>query len=267
MLYRYLGKTNEKLSSIGIGTWKLGIDPEMETKAIRRGLSLGINFIDTAEMYNTEPLVGAAARDSSAFIATKVSPDHFSREKVIKSCDTSLEKLGVKCIDLYQLHWPNPRIKISETMSAMEQLVKDGKIRYIGVSNFSIAELKEAQAALKDNVIVSNQIEYSMLVRSAEEGMLEYCRKEGISIIAYSPLARGAIAKNKELMDRLAEIGSRLGMNPFQVALAWTIRHDNVIAIPKAADIKHMEENAAAASKSLGKKDIDSINHFLGSTA
>lgn len=266
MLYRYLGKTKEKLSSIGIGTWKLGVDPEEETKAIQRGLSIGINFIDTAEMYNTESLVGAAARGSGAFIATKVSPDHFSREKVIKSCNASLERLGVKYIDLYQLHWPNPRIPISETMSAMEQLVKDGKIRYIGVSNFSIKELKEAQSALKDNVIVSNQIEYSMLVRSAEEDMLEYCRKEGISIIAYSPLARGAIAKQKELMDHLAEIGSRLGMNPFQVALAWTIRHDNVMAIPKAADIKHMEENAAAASKALSMKDVESINRFLGYT-
>ena len=266
MLYRYLGKTKEKLSSIGIGTWKLGVDPEEETKAIQRGLSIGINFIDTAEMYNTEPLVGAAARGSGAFIATKVSPDHFSREKVIKSCNASLERLGVKYIDLYQLHWPNPRIPISETMSAMEQLVKDGKIRYIGVSNFSIEELRAAQAALKENAIVSNQVEYSMLVRSAEEGMLEYCRKEGISIIAYSPLARGAIAKNKELTNLLAGIGSRLNLNPIQVALAWTIRHDNVIAIPKAADIKHIEENAASGSISLGRKDIESINRFLGST-
>ena len=144
---KYLGNTKEKIPEVGIGTWKLGVNPEKEINALRAGIDAGMRFIDTAEMYGTEWVVARAIKnEEEVFLATKVSPSHFSYNDVIKACDRSLKSLGARQIGLYQLHWPNHSVPIRETMRAMEALVDAGKIRHIGVSNFTVKEFQEAQA-------------------------------------------------------------------------------------------------------------------------
>lgn len=261
-----LGKSGEKLPVLGMGTWKLSDDKAKEIETLKEGISMGYRFIDTAEMYGTEGIVGEAAKARKGlFIATKVLPRNFHYEDVIKACERSLKELGMKTIDLYQLHWPNKSIPIGETMRAMEKLVEEGKIRHIGVSNYSLEELKEAQAAMKRNEIVSNQIEYSVVVKDPEGGLSDYCKSEKITIIAYSPLARGAIysPKYKKVFEGLSEMGLKYGKTVSQVALNWLISKGNVSAIPKASDIAHVTENFGAVGWKLEKKDIARIDSLL----
>ena len=262
MRFRELGDTGEKLPCLGMGSWKFGYNAEEEVAAIREGICLGMNFIDTAEMYHSEDTVGKAINGEDVFVATKVSPNHFNYHGVIKACESSLKNLGIKSIDLYQLHWPNPAIPITETMDAMEHLVKEGKIRHIGVSNFSIEELKEARAALKSEDIVSNQIEYSPFVREIADYLMPYCKKEKITIIAYSPLGSGAMARlqSTNLFATLARIGGKYKKSPFQVALSWLMSKDNVIPIPKAATVLHVRENADSINLKLSRQDILEID-------
>ncbi|MCL4399098.1 aldo/keto reductase [Candidatus Parvarchaeota archaeon] len=263
MIYKELGKTKEKVSAIGLGTWQLGEITESKVDAIRAGLDNGIDFIDTAEIYGTEDLVGEAIKNrKKPFIATKVWPSNFKYDSVIKACESSLKRLGVPQIDLYQLHWPNKSIPIKETMSAMERLVEEGKIRYIGVSNFRPEEVDEANKALKKSEIVSDQVEYSLIVRGAEKKILPYCKKKGLSLIAYSPLGHKKLVSNKhpELTETLKEIGEKYGRSPVQVALNWLISMDNVIAIPKASSKEHVLEDAGAADFVMTKGDIAKLN-------
>lgn len=266
MRLKELGKTGEKIPEIGMGTWKLGKDPEQEVRALKKGFELGMRFVDTAEMYNTEDIVASAIEgEKGIFVATKVSPHHFKYEDVIRSCEASLARLKVKSIDLYQLHWPNPNVPIAETMRAMEELVERRMIRYIGVSNFSIREMEEAQASMKKNVIVSNQVEYSPLVREVEEGLLDYCNKNRITIIAYSPFGSGSLfsAKNAKVKKKLEEIGQRYQKSAVQVALGWLLSKGDVVAIPKASSPEHIAELAGGSDFSMSKEDIESLDHFL----
>jgi aryl-alcohol dehydrogenase-like predicted oxidoreductase len=263
--YRTLGRTGEKISTIGMGTWQIGNysgqeEREEQVKTIRRGIDLGINLIDTAEVYGrgrSEQLVAEAVRDhrDSLFIATKVSAEHLRREDVIAACDSSLKRLDVKQIDLYQVHWPNPQIPIEETMSGMEDLVRAGKIRYIGVSNFSVEQTEDARAALARSDLVSNQVEYSLTNRSVEQDLLPHCRREHITLIAYSPLARGAIPN----LRIPAVLSRKYNLTPPQIMLNWVTRYDEVVAIPKAARIKHMEENAASVAVRFSESEYVSI--------
>lgn len=264
MEYIELGKTGEKIPAIGMGTWKLG-DEKEGIEALTRGAALGGNLIDTAEMYGTEHTVGMAlSAGTEAFVATKVSPNHLHHDEVIRACERSLKALGIKTIDLYQIHWPNPRIPIRETISAMEELVDSGRIRYIGVSNFSKEELQEAQEAAKRNEIVSNQVEYSVFERNPERGLSDYCSKEKITIIAYSPLGQGRLYSHagREAMGALAEIGRRHGKTPGQVALNWLIEKGNVSAIPKSSNAAHAEENMGSAGWRLSKEEYAAINRI-----
>src|SRR5467141_986970 len=195
MQFRPLGRTGESIPIVGQGTWgmggEMGSDPstdKVSIEAIRLGLDLGMNFIDTAEMYgagHSEEVVAQAleGRREGVFVASKVSPRHFAHDDVLRSARMSLKRLNRKQMDLYQLHWPNPNIPIEETMRSMEKLVKDGLIRFIGVSNFSVEQMKEAQESLSHEKIVSNQIEYSLVNRSPEAGVLQYCQKEGVTVI------------------------------------------------------------------------------------
>ncbi len=235
-------------------------------EAIRLGLALGMSLIDTAEMYgagHSEEVVGKAleGRREKVFIASKVSPSHFAYDAVLRSAQMSLKRLGVKQMDLYQLHWPNPRIPISETMRAMEKLVRDGLIRYIGVSNFSARQMREAQEALSTERIVSNQVEYSLLERSMETEILPYCEKKGLTVIAYSPLAQGRISRGGSIPFKiLDEIAVRLGKSRSQVALNWLLQRDSIVAIPKAIKRQHVRENAGAAGWKLDKQDYDRLS-------
>jgi diketogulonate reductase-like aldo/keto reductase len=264
MEYRQLGRTRERISTIGMGTWKMGAYDTLEERlsqvaALRRGIELGINHIDTAEMYargRSEEVVGEAIKGKrkDLFIASKVSPEHLHADDVIRACKASLERLGTSYIDLYQVHWPNPRIPIKETVSAMERLVKDGTIRYIGVSNFSVRETEEARAALTGSELVSNQVEYSLGNRQVEGDVLPYCTREKITLIAYSPLARGNIP------DNIPEpILRKYKMTPAQAALNWVTREEQVVAIPKAANIAHVEQNASSVAVRFEPSEYEQI--------
>ncbi len=255
-----LGKTGESIPEIGLGTWKMGGSPESERKAIGKAIELGMGFIDTAEMYGNEAMVGSALKSQKDFfLATKVSPHHFKYDDLIRACKQSLAKLGVKAIDLYQLHWPSGTVPMAETMSAMEHLVDQGLIRHIGISNFSVEETKAAQEAMKRYEITSNQVEYSLLVRDMEEdGVAEYCAANKITIIAYSPVARGAIFDRgqAELSEAFSAIGKRHNKNPAQIALNWVITHDNVVAIPKSSSPEHVAENAGASGWKMSNEEM-----------
>jgi diketogulonate reductase-like aldo/keto reductase len=246
MNQKELGKTGVLLPEIGFGTWQYrdGMEP------IRRAIVLGSSLIDTAESYCTEEIVGEAVKElrNRVFIATKVSPRHFRRSDVLKAADKSLERLRTDYIDLYQLHGPNCTVPIEETMGAMEELVGRGKIRFIGVSNFFVSELRKAQAALSKHRVVSNQVCYSLVDRSVEVGLLRYCKENQITVIAYSPLARGMNhIKEKDPRAILSKVATLTGKTEAQVALNWCISRENVIAIPKASSVDHVVQNCAAS--------------------
>ncbi len=235
-------------------------------EALRLGLDLGMSLIDTAEMYaagHSEELVGQAieGRKDTVFIASKVSPSHFGHEDVLSSAQNSLKRLRLKQMDLYQLHWPNPRIAISETMKAMEKLVKDGFVRFIGVSNFSVEQMRAAQEVLSREKIVSNQVEYSLVDRRVEAETLPFCQKEGITVIAYSPLGQGKIPRGKgKPFKALDEVAEKLGKTRNQVALNWLLQHESVVVIPKAIRKDHVRENADVADWKIGPDDYSKLS-------
>jgi diketogulonate reductase-like aldo/keto reductase len=272
-----LGKTGESVAAIGLGTWNMGgrespdyRDDERLIEAIRYAVELGMNHIDTAEMYaagHAEELVGEAVKQFSrdeVFIATKVWPSNLRYEDVIRSCRRSLERLQLKYVDLYMVHWPNPRIPLQETMKAMEKLAKDGLVRYIGVSNFDVELLEEAMNALKREEIVANQVEYSLEAREVERELIPFCERNGITVTAYTPLGKGRIpaeaASNTPRGKILAEMAQRYGKTPVQIALNWVIWRPNVITIPKAARKEHLEENAGAAGWRLTEEDYKRLS-------
>lgn len=259
-----LGNSREHIPAIGIGTWKLGADRKGTIDVIRYAISHGAAYVDTAEMYSNEEIVGEAIKGERLFLATKVSPNHFKEKDVIRACDESLRKLGVKTIDLYQLHWPNSSVPIKETMRAMEKLVDEGKIRHIGVSNFNPQELNAAQEAMRTYDIVSNQIEYSVLVRDFGDALSEYCMENKILIIAYSPLGSGAIYDERfgSAHVLLEDIGSRYKKTASQVALNWLIEKGNVAVIPKASRIDHFEEDLGAVGWRLSQADMKAIDEI-----
>lgn len=262
MKFKTLGKTKEKIPVIGLGTWEIE-DTAEQVRALRVGIKLGARFIDTAELYGTEPVVAKAIKgEKDVFIATKVTPTHFRYSDVIKACERSLQKLGIKQIDLYQLHWPNPLISIGETMKAMELLVENGKIRYIGVSNFSVKRMREAQDTLKRNEIVSNQVIYNPLAREIEEDILPFCEKEKITVIAYSPLDRGNILRrNVEITRIVNEIAKLHRKTSSQVTLNWLCTKKAVVAIPKASTVTHTKEDVTSVGFALSKKEIERIDN------
>jgi diketogulonate reductase-like aldo/keto reductase len=262
--YRPLGRTGEKVSTIGMGTWKMGAYSSAEERArqvmaLRRGVELGINLIDTAEVYaggRSEELVGEAVRDTrdEVFIASKASPGNLRHDDLIRACRGSLKRLGTTYIDLYQVHWPNPSVPIRETMSAMTELVEEGAVRYVGVSNFSVKETDDARAALSRIELASNQVEYSLENRYVEADVLPYCVREKITLIAYSPLARGNIVRS--LPQPLLQ---KYGTTPAQAMLNWVTRQEQVVAIPKAATLSHVEENAASVATRFEPEEYEQI--------
>lgn len=274
MEFKQLGKSDQKIPVLGLGTWGIGGlssrylgGDEGGVRALRLGLELEMRFIDTAEMYargHSEEIVAKAVKSQrdKVFIATKVSPEHLHYDDVIKSCESSLRRLETNYIDLYQVHWPNPSIPIAETMKAMEQLAAEGKIHHIGVSNFSVQQTREAQDALSKSSLASNQVEYSLLDRSIEEDLLPFAEKEHITIIAYTPIAKGQIAQGGrgERWEVLDQIASKYGKTRIQVALNWLIAKEPVVAIPKAASLDHVRENVGATGWQMSKVDHDMLN-------
>jgi aryl-alcohol dehydrogenase-like predicted oxidoreductase len=279
------------VSCIGFGAWQIGASEwgwnkgygeESVVKAIRRAYELGVNFIDTAEIYGggvSEEVVGKAVKEfrDEIVIATKVWATHLTYDGVMKACERSLRRLGTDVIDLYQIHWPNPVIPISSTMRAMERLIELGKIRAVGVSNFSASRLKKAQENLRREEVVSDQVKYNLVERKVEKELLPYCERENITLIAYSPLAQGLLSakysgsnaprdfvrrinplfdpsilrRAEPLFKLLREIAARHGTSPSQIALAWLLKRPNVVSIPGAKSPEQAESNAQAAGIEL----------------
>lgn len=263
MISKILGNTNVQFPEVGLGTWNYrgGIEP------LRRGIALGACLIDTAESYGTEEIVGEAVngRRQAVFLATKASPRHFRHQDLLRAADQSLRRLRTDYIDLYQLHWPNYAVPIEETMAAMERLVEVGKIRFIGVSNFSSSELREAQAALSKNRIASNQVRYSLVDRTIERSVLPYCKQNKISVIAFSPLATGLPnIKKRDPRNVLGEMSKQVDRTEAQVGLNWCLRHESVIVIPKAASMNHVTENCGASGWRLSPEQISLLDLNIG---
>ena len=246
MNLKELGSTGVQVSELALGTWMY----HGESEPLRAGIERGAFFIDTAESYGSEPIVGAAIRGirDRVFLASKVSPRHFRYPDLIRAAECSLKELNTDYLDLYQLHWPNYTVDIAETMSAMERLVDMGRIRFIGVSNFSVAELQRAQAKLSKYRIMSNQVRYSLLDRLPESGMLTYCEANRISLLAYSPLGTGFDGlRAADTGDVLGEVSAEVGKTRAQVALNWCLVPSPVIAIFKSENTEHILENCGAS--------------------
>lgn len=262
--YVELGKTGTKISKIGIGTWQMD-KSDRSVQAIKEGIKAGSNFVDTAEFYYNEEMVGRAISGEDVLIATKVFTTHFRYDAVIKACNMSIKKLGVKTIDLYQLHFPTSFVKIEETMKAMEKLVDEGKVRNIGVSNFNVKQLKNAQNSMKKYEIVSNQVEYSPMVRYVEEDLLDYCIKNKITIIAYSPLVHGDMKKIVSIPENpVLKLANKYSFTPYQIALSWLVsRNDNVVAIPKSSNPDRVRENVRSMEIKLTEDEIKELSLYF----
>lgn len=248
----YLEIQGERVPKIGLGTWNMRGDTCY--RATLSALELGYRHLDTAEMYRNEAEVGRAIADSSVdrseiFLATKVSASHLGHAGVLEAADNSLQRLGLDAIDLYLVHWPNDRIPIEETMAGMNELVKLGKVRQIGVSNFSVNELQEAEAASQARIF-TNQIEY--FIGHPAKAMLRYCQDKDILLTAYSPLDRGHLRPSSAL-EAVAEAH---GVTIAQVALRWLIQQESVVAIPKSAHPGRQRENLDVFGFELSADDI-----------
>ena len=262
MLFKELGTTGVQLPEVGIGTWDYhgGLEP------LQRGLELGALFIDTAESYGSEPVVAEAIRGlrDRVFLATKVSPQHFRRADLFKAADGSLARLRTDYIDLYQLHKPNDRVPLEETLGAMEDLVERGKVRFIGVSNFSLEQLQRAQRVMRKQAVVSNQVRFSLIDRTIDEALMPYCQRNKITVIAYSPLARGfQRIRDCDPAGVLAEVGKKMGRTAAQVALNWCLCREGVVIIPKGNSVEHVLENCGASDWRLSPEQAREIDEAI----
>lgn len=302
MEYVTLGKGGPTVSSIGLGMWQAGgaawgadVTDGASIAAMRRARELGVTLIDTAEGYgqgHSEEVVGRAIHDlgrDNVVIATKVAGAHLRPELVSRACEGSLRRLGISEIDLYQVHWPDPwdQVPLGKTMKALEALHRAGKIRHIGVSNFAPRDLEEARTALSRVDVVEDQIHWSLLHRTVEEETVPYCRKEGIAVLAWSPLDKGLLTGkyhpgNKpsdevrrnhkmlkdqnlvevaRLVDVLRDVGASRGKTPAQVALNWLQRQPGtVVPIPGAKNAVQSEENAGASGWALSDGEVRRIS-------
>ena len=304
MEYIELGKTGMKVSTIGIGAWQASgkswgqdVEDDKIVGALIRANELGINFIDTAEAYgdgHSETVVARAIKEigrDNVVVATKVHGGHLHADDLVKAAENSAARLGVKEIDLYQVHWPDPweQVPLRETMKAMESLYDRGLIRAVGVSNFSVRDLKEAREHLSHVDIASDQVRYNMVQREVEEEVLPYCRREGITLIAWSPIAQGALtgkystahkpsddirrgnklfndanlAEISKLLQVLREIAEAEQKTVAQVALNWLTREGDVLPIPGAKTEAQAEENAGAVGWKLKADELKRIDEVL----
>jgi diketogulonate reductase-like aldo/keto reductase len=254
---------------MGQGTWRMGEDPsrrESEVAALRLGLDLGMTLIDTAEMYaegGAEEVVGEAIADrprDEVFIVTKVYPHNASRRGVIDACTRSLQRLKTEYIDLYLLHWRG-NIPLSETFEAFHYLKNKGSIRDFGVSNFDVSDMEEAYALPGGDEVATNQVLYNLMHRGIEWDLLTWCRTRDIPIMAYSPVGIDAAEQRRVFNNTtVREIASRHNATPAQIALAWLLRHPDVIVIPKASQPDHIRENHSALEMKLTDRDLEELD-------
>lgn len=262
---KVFGRTGRSVSEIGMGTyydplwiatafagWRRGASGKIA--ALKAGLSAGVTLVDTAEIYGSEPLVAEAIRGAQredVFLATKAWSNHLHRDALKKSLEKSLRRLRTTYVDLYQVHFPNRRVPIAETMAAMEDLVRDGKINHVGVSNFTIEQIKQANASLPKSQLTSVQLSYNLLDRRVESEILPYCQSEGVALMAYFPLAHGKLVSDK----RLASLGAKYDKTASQVALRWLAGKEVVFPIPRASSPEHVTEDANASGWELTRNE------------
>ncbi len=292
---RYVEVNGSRLSAIGLGTWQFGSKDwgygsqyaDVEAgRIVQRALDLGVNLIDTAEIYgrgNSERIVGRALGDrrKEAFVATKVLPIMPTAGYIEKHGRKSAERLGVDVIDLYQIHWPNPAVPIAQQMDGMRRLQKAGVVIDVGVSNFSLDRWRAAESALGSPVL-SNQVQYSLVARKPDADLVPYAQEHDRLVIAYSPLGMGllsgrynaanpptgparlnnplflpdALDRAQPLIETVRSIATAHDATPAQVALAWVVSHANVVAIPGASSVEQLEANVAAADLELRADEV-----------
>ncbi len=259
-----LGKTGEAISAIALGTWGIR-DEDRAFATLVKGIELGLDAIDTAEMYGSgkaEELVGRVVKHvgrESVFLITKMLPEHLrSRYEVLKYGRASLKRLGVSEVDLYLIHWPHALLSVSEQVKNFEVLMDEGLTRYIGVSNFSGMELREAINSAKKSDIVLNQVRYSVLNKGVEESLLPVAREYQVTVQAYTPLERGGVLKH----PKLVAISSKLGKPVVQVALNYLLHDPYVCAVVKTEDLGHLMEIAGTFEWALSPNDMDALKRI-----
>ncbi len=270
MIYKTL-YNGDRIPVLGQGTWGLGggmhadhSRDEQAREVIRTAIELGYTHIDTAEMYgggHTEELVGQVIRDfrrQDLFLTSKVWQVTLRYQDTLKSLEGSLKRLGTDYLDLYLIHRPNRDIPLEETFRALNELVRQGKVRHLGVSNFNLEQLKRAQA-LSDTPLATNQVLYNLHNREyVKNGVLEYCQANNMLLTAYSPIDRGHLVNDPALQ----EIAERVGATPAQIALNWLIRQEGVIALPMSTRKEHLIENLGALDIVLSDEDVRALDHI-----
>lgn len=312
MKTRRLGHTGIELTTVGLGTWAIGgggwkfgwgpQDDNHSISTIHRALDLGINWIDTARIYglgHSETVVGEAIKGRDVFIATKCGRQwhadgtiyaDLKEETVRKECESSLRRLGREVIDLYQIHWPDPEADIEEGWTAMARLIEEGKVRFAGVCNFSVAQLDRIR---RIHPVASLQPPYNMLRRDVESELLDYCARHRIGVVAYSPMLSGLLtgkytektagalpdedwrkqspyfrepelSTNAAFVEKLKALAARRGLSVPQLAIAWVLRRPEVTsAIVGARRPEQIEETAAAGDARLSAEDLREIEQLL----
>ncbi|MBN2066959.1 MAG: aldo/keto reductase [Candidatus Diapherotrites archaeon] len=243
---------NVQIPALGLGTWLL--NGEKCASAVKASLELGYTHIDTAEMYNNQVEIGNAIEGfdrKRLFLVSKAWSNHMHFNDLINACEKTLGELGTDYLDLYLIHWPNPKVPIAETLKAMQQLKNEGKIRAFGLSNFTIPEIEQALQTSKE--IATNQVEMHPLFRQGK--LLEYCNSKNIPITAYSPIARGKVFQNKTIL----KIAERHGKSPAQISLKWLLQKGTIV-IPKASSKEHLEQNLGIFSWKLTAEEIQEID-------
>jgi diketogulonate reductase-like aldo/keto reductase len=270
MLTRPFGWTGTAVPVIGQGTWRMGETRRSlkdEITALQLGIDLGLTHIDTAEMYadgRAEEIVGqaVAGRRSEVFITTKVMPSNASYTATLRACERSLRRLDTDYVDLYLVQWWSEEHPVAETVRALEDLVARGLTRYVGVSNFDVAQMRAAQEALTRERLACAQVIYHLRDRSAETHIVPYCEAHGIAVVGYSPFERAGNARGA-----VAQIARNRGQTARQVALNFLTRRAPLFAIPRASRPEQIRENAAALDFTLTIEEIDQIDGSFSKAA
>lgn len=263
MVYDVRTRSGAVMPNLGLGTWRMGENEAAhreEVAALRLGLDLGLDLIDTAEMYaegGAEAVVGDAitGRRDEVFLVSKVLPQNASYAGTLAACERSLKRLRVARLDLYLLHWPGAH-PLEETLRAFTKLAEQGKIAHYGLSNVDLDELVRAEGIPGGPRVGVNQVLYNLERRGIERRLIPWCASRNVAVMAYSPLEQGRLRPH----EMLRRVALRHDASPAQVALAWTLRHDNVVAIPKASRLAHVRDNAKAADIVLTEEDLADID-------
>ena len=258
--------SGEQVPALGMGTWMIGDDAASraeEIATLQHGIDLGMNLIDTAEMYgegDSEALVGEAIRGrrEQVFLVSKVYPHNAGRKAAQAACERSLKRLGVDCLDLYLLHWRGS-VPFAETIEAFETLQAQGKIRHWGVSNLDLDDLQEWCDTPGGDAVAVNQVLYNLTRRGIEWDLLPWCRQRQIPVMAYSPIEQSRLLRHRGF----CQLASQYGFSPAQLALAWLLRQDGVIAIPKVSTRQHLTDNFSALQCELDANVLDALDRLF----